>query len=312
MDRLLVSITDLEDEEIDRILAHAEEFSARHFRSAKGTPRLVGLLFLEASLRTRIGFAAAAARLGWQSVEVVERRESPASTIETFEHTLRTVSGYADIVVVRPGQSLAREDLDEWVASRLINGGDRGDKAEHPTQALIDFFAIQRARGRIGELHIGIVGDPHMRAVRSLLLLLSRKRPKRLSIFAGPTHDARAHVPPSLQAVTDYRVLPEVEDVDVLYVGGIPHNSLSLGERERLLVASPTMSRLSSEAIVLSPLPVIDEIDPLVQDDQRVRMFWQSDQGMFVRMAILEAMTLTEPTGVAGRGSLGTREEQRL
>lgn len=293
MRRVLVSVSDLQDEDLDRILARADKLSRERASIPSGPPRVIGLLFLETSLRTRVGFATAAARLGWSSVDIMELRQSPVSTVESFEHTLRTVSGYVDIVVVRPGRSLERGQLEEYLTCALINGGDRGAGAEHPTQALIDLYAIERARGQINGLHIGIVGDPGMRAVRSLLLLLSRRRPKWLSVYADASHEAEAAVPSALRAITDYRALPEVDDIDVLYVAGIPHESLPLADRERLLVAGPTMSRLPQDSIVLSPMPVIDEIGEAVQRDPRVRMFWQSDQGLFVRMAVLEAISRT-------------------
>ena len=127
-----------------------------------------------------------------------------------------------------------------------------------------------------------------MRAVRSLLQLLVRRRPAWLSIIASPNHFTDDCIPPSLAAVSDLRTLPELNDVDVLYVAGIPHASLPLEERERFIVTPETLARLPQNSVVLSPLPIIDEIDELARRDRRVRAFWQSDQGLFVRMAVLE------------------------
>lgn len=288
MDPLLVSASDLHDVDIDRILHRAGALSRSLRVGSDGTMKVVALLFLETSLRTRVGFATAAARLGWQPIEVLELRQSPTSMTESFEDTLRTVSGMAEIVVSRPARPIGREMISKHVVSAFINAGDTGPSAEHPTQALIDLYAIEKALGPISGLRLAICGDLRMRAVRSLVHLLARRRPARLSIIAAPSHRAVECIPQPLAAISDYRVLPELDDIDVLYVAGIPHASLPLDERARLTVTTEALSRLPQRSIVLSPMPIIDEIDPAARSDQRMRMFWQSDQALFVRMALLE------------------------
>ncbi len=127
-----------------------------------------------------------------------------------------------------------------------------------------------------------------MRAVRSLLQLLARRPPARLSVIASPSHVTADCIPEPLAAISDHRTLSELDDIDVLYVAGMPHASLPLDERDGLIVTPATMSMLPQHSIVLSPLPIIDEIDKAARRDPRARMFWQSDQGVFVRMALLE------------------------
>jgi len=288
MDSHLLSISDLRDVDIDRILDGAEALSRSLQPGSDGTRRVVALLFLETSLRTRVGFATAAARLGWQPIEVLELRHSPVSMTESFEDTLRTVSGMADIVVSRPACPIDREMIAKHSVSAFINAGDKGPSAEHPTQALIDLRAIEAALGPISGLRVAICGDPRMRAVRSLVQLFVRRRPARLSIIAAPSHRAAECIPPPLVAISDHRALPELDDIDVLYIAGIPHASLPVDERARLILTTEALSRLPPRSIVLSPMPIIDEIDQSARRDQRMRMFWQSDQALFVRMALLE------------------------
>jgi aspartate carbamoyltransferase catalytic subunit len=290
MTSFLISIDDLGDDDIQHILSRSHEMSLSPKGRVDASPKLVGLLFLEPSLRTRVGFAAAAARLGWQSIDVAELRQSRTSMVEGFEDTLRTVAGYVDIVVARPARPLARTLRKRDFASPFVNGGDTGPTAEHPTQALLDIYSIEQWFGTISDIRLGICGDPRMRSVRSLMLLLTRRRPAWISIFAHTSHLAEITIPPPLAAVVDYRSLPDVDDINVLYVAGIPHASLPLRDRDRLLVTQSVMSRLPRDAIVLSPLPIIDEIDEEARRDRRVRMFWQSDQGLFVRMAVLEQL----------------------
>jgi aspartate carbamoyltransferase catalytic subunit len=207
---------------------------------------------------------------------------------ESFEDTLRTVSGFVDVLVSRPGRPLDRATVEENVVSAFINGGDTGPRAEHPTQALVDIYAMEKALGPVSDLRIAICGDPRMRAVRSLLQLFARRRPSWLSIIASPSHLEADCIPEPLAAISDHRALSELDDIDVLYVAGMPHASLPLEERDGLIVTPETMSILPQHSIVLSPLPIVDEIDEVARRDTRARMFWQSDQGVFVRMALLE------------------------
>ncbi len=286
--RSLLTISDLSDEDLDGILQRAGELRRGEAHRAPRQSRLVALLFFEPSLRTRIGFAAAAARLGWQSIEVTERRHSPTSMLESWFDTLRVVSSYADVVVTRPGEPLNREELTCASRCPVINGGDTGLSAQHPTQALLDVFAIQEIAGPLAGISIAIVGDPRMRAVRSLLELFTRQPPATLSLIADPEHAREVRLPETLQSKARFTSWESLEDVDVIYVAGIPHASLPLGRREALLVTAARVERLPPRCIILSPMPVIDEIASEVRLLPRIRMYEQSDLGLFVRMAILE------------------------
>lgn len=292
MNRLLLSIDDLDDGAVRSVLDRAASFAGDRPVPMTTGPRVVGLVFLESSLRTRVGFAAAALRLGWHAIDVMDQRSSPTSMPESWEDTVRTVSGYVDAVVARPGRPLVRAELIGHVAAPLINGGDTGQAAEHPSQALIDLFAIERL-GPVGERNIAICGDLRMRAVRSLLRLLSRTPPRMLVLISDPGLQPDTAVPPELAAVAQWRRPWEIDDIDVLYVAGIPHGALPESGRTRLRVDDKALARLHHDAVVLSPLPVIDEIAREVRNDPRMRLFEQSDGGLLVRMALLEAIVTT-------------------
>jgi aspartate carbamoyltransferase catalytic subunit len=291
MPRLLLSVDDLTDEAIERILSRADELRGGSSPTAmSGRAVVVGLVFLEASLRTRVGFSAAAARLGWYSLDILEQRSSATSMPESWDDTLRTVSGLVDLVVARPGRPLDRKRVAVTSVAPFISGGDTGPRAEHPSQALIDVFAIEDQRGPTSTLNIAICGDLRMRVVHSLVRLFARRPPRRLVLITAQRLRDEASLPSSLSGITEYRALGELEDVDVLYVAGIPHCALPDRERERLRVNSRVLAALSEDAIVLSPLPLLDEIDEAARCDPRVHMFQQSDIGVFVRMALLEEM----------------------
>lgn len=290
MSRLLLSIDDLDDDEIRSLLDRAHALAA-------GVPTrtlapLVGLLFLAESTRTRVGFASAAARLGGSSVEVSTARDgAEMSTAESFGDTVRTLTGMVDVLVVRTPYDLDRRALAEVALTPLVSGGH--SSAEHPTQALIDVLAIEAERGPVGDQRIMMCGDLTMRAVRSLLRLFERMPPARLTLVAPP---GRSVDPRTLSPRLAARISPGSPDdlatTDVLYMPGLPagrgSDHLDGASRARYAVSAERLAGLPADAIVLCPLPVVDEIDEPARRDSRVRIFEQSDRGVFLRIALLE------------------------
>lgn len=291
--RHLLSIDDLTDPEISTILARARHFEETPSAVDSSGPVVAGLLFGQTSLRTRVGFASAVSRLGWSYVDIFERRHDATSMVESWADTLRTVAGYVDVLVGRPGDHLPRDLISDVMSIPYINAGATGPGAEHPTQALIDTYAIESELGALDSLSVALVGDLRMRAARSLLRVFARRPPRRLILSTLAALDDE--LPPGLAARAEYRPLSAVGDVDVLYVIGVPHQAVPERERDALRVTTAVLDGLSPKAIVLSPLPVIDEIDPAARTDERVRMFEQSDRGLFVRMAVLEAVVSRWP-----------------
>lgn len=291
--RSLLSVDDLGDSDLEAICDRAAAFATGATPSS--ARRLVGLAFLETSLRTRLGFAAAATRLGWGWVDVFEQRAGVSSSRESWADTLRTVAGYCDVVVARPGRSLGEIDagLVEGAGSVLVNGGDSGPASHHPSQALIDFFAIERLSGPLVSRRLAIVGDLRMRAARSLLRLLSRRPPAEIMIVSDADHRAHLDLPANLRERTRYLSWRELTEVDVVYLVGIPHESIPLARRERLLATRRNVAQLPTQAIFLSPMPIIDEMDAHVRASPQNRMYEQSDLGLLVRMALLEHLCET-------------------
>jgi aspartate carbamoyltransferase catalytic subunit len=210
------------------------------------------------------------------------------------------VSGNVDLVVARPGRPLDPEQLYPLLVSSFLNGGDAGGQGEHPSQALIDLYAIEQACGPVSELTVAICGDLRMRAVRSLVRLFARFPPRRLVTIsdprladsAGSAGSARSAGGP--EGTAEHRAPWDVGDVDVLYVAGIPHGALDEPGRARLRVDRKALAALPPDAVVLSPMPVIDEIATTARSDPRIGMFRQSDDALFVRMALIEALLAAE------------------
>lgn len=293
MAKLVLSIDDLSDDEIARVLDRAAYFEGSRQNPQVERDGVIGLMFTETSLRTRVGFAAAASRLGWRAIDIFERRHSPSSMTESWGDTLRTLSGYLDVLVARPGEHLDRALLADSLSIPYLSGGDVGPDAEHPSQALIDVYAIEQELGALRALTIAICGDLRMRSVRSLLKLLARRAPRHLVLITLPEVGAPESVPPQLSSRVEFRPPWALEDVDILYVAGIPHGAVSQDRRSALRVTWDAIATLPTKSVILSPLPVIDEIDSHARADPRIRMFEQSDRALFVRMAVLEEVVRT-------------------
>lgn len=284
--RRIVSIDDLSDADLLALLDRAGSYAdgARPERK----PAVVGSIFLKTSLRTRTGFASAAHRIGAAVVEVDERRASEASMPESIADTARTLSGYVDALVVRSSGASgelvasAREDV-AW-----LNAGDEGPTAEHPSQALLDVFALERLVGPMAELHVALCGDLRMRAARSLLRLLSRRRPRALSLVTDPSLTDGFVLPSALQPIAVLREPGDMEAVDAVYAVGMAHGAASEAVRSKLRVDRRMLATMPDTAVVLSPMPIIDEIASSVRQDARMRYSEQSDLGLFTRMALLE------------------------
>lgn len=273
-------VDDLADADVDAILARAVAHASERVPPT-ATGAIVSLAFFEPSLRTRAGFAVAAHRIGAHPVETVERRAPESSLPESIEDTVRVLSGYADALVVRSSRPAAR--IDDAIRSDLpwVSGGD---DAEHPSQALIDLFAIERMVAPVGDVHVVIAGDLRMRSARSLLRLLARRPPARLTVLSDAALGA-SELPAGAVVAGS---AAELADVDVLYAVGIPKGAADETVRARLRVDGTALATLSPRGAVLSPMPVIDEVALSVRDDPRVRYLEQSDLALYVRMALLE------------------------
>lgn len=282
----IISVRDLGAGGIEDVLARAEEL--RRSRELPSLHGIVALVFLEPSLRTRIGFAAAAARLGISTLEVYEPRSVPASSPESVRDTLRVVAGYTDAIVIRCDdlQALVRDEL----PVPLLNAGDRAPQAEHPSQALVDLFAIRTILGRPSR-HLVVWGDPTMRAAGSLIAALALSgAADRVTVVSNDVFLTRCQLPHGLTVDSLSPTEPLPRDVDVLYVTGMAHASIDLMLREELIVTPAVLQRCPTGAVVLSPMPIIDEISLEARQDPRVRFFQQSDLAVWVRMSLLERL----------------------
>ena len=262
--------------------------------------RIMAALFYEPSTRTRLSFESAMLRLGGRTIGTDNAREfSSAAKGETLEDTIRIVAGYADVIVLRHHEEGAARRAAAVSDVPVINAGD--GKGQHPTQALLDLYTIGHELGRVDGVRVAMVGDlANGRTARSLAYLLTRYRDVELWFVAPPQvamgQDIKDHL--------DERGVRwhETEDlaavlpvVDVVYQTRIQKERFADEAAYRAVkgvyvIGPEAMALLGRDAIVMHPLPRLDEIDAAVDADPRAAYFRQARNGVQIRMALLDAV----------------------
>lgn len=301
----IVAVTEFERAWIDRLfdLADAMRTTSDYAMSLQG--KILATLFYEPSTRTRLSFESAMARLGGQVISTENAREfSSAIKGETVEDTVRIIAGYADAIVIRHFEQGAAGRAAKASPVPIINGGD--GPGEHPTQALLDFYTIRAELQRLDGLKVALVGDLRFgRAARSLALLF-RLIPSTELIFVSPPEvrmgdDIRKSLDD--HGVT-YRDQPDLGaalgEADVVYQTRIQKERFATPEeydavKGVYVIDAEAMSGMKEDAILLHPLPRVDEISPEVDSDPRAAYFRQARNGVFVRMALLHQLLASEP-----------------
>jgi aspartate carbamoyltransferase catalytic subunit len=260
---------------------------------------IMASLFYEESTRTRFSFESAMLRLGGSVISTENARQfSSVSKGETLEDTIRILNGYADVIVMRHYECGAARRAADISAVPVINAGDGA--GQHPTQAFLDLYTIDKELGGIDGITIAVVGDlANGRTVRSLCYLLAKYRNVRIYMVAPEPvrmgEDIKAYlvrhgVP--FREVTD---LPAIApEVDVVYQTRIQKERFADPadyERARgvYIVDGELLQLMKPGAIVMHPLPRVDEIAREVDADPRAAYFRQAQNGLYIRMALLAA-----------------------
>lgn|GEM_PF-7023242 len=254
--RQVLTTDDLDRDLIDRVIARASTPGPRHPLPA---PFVLATLFTTSSLRTRVGFTAAAHRLGGHVIHIDALRFSESmSSAEPLGQAIASLATMVDALVIRSASRNLSSEVG-GVRIPILNGGDAS--GNHPTQALGD-LAVLRRQGDVPTLRVGMVGDFSMRAAQSLLQVLHREPPALLRCFTLPDLMVPTWDASTLQVRS---TLDDVSDLDVLYVIGLPAHcqdrEISEEMRRTLQVKAQVLDRLSPSALVYSPGPIIDELD---------------------------------------------------
>ncbi|HET9014428.1 MAG TPA: aspartate carbamoyltransferase [Thermomicrobiaceae bacterium] len=300
--RSILEVRQFDREFLEEIFRRADEMRA--VVASGGSSRLRGkimaTLFFEPSTRTRLSFESAMSRLGGSVLSAEYAREtSSAAKGETVEDTARIVESYADVIVIRHPEAGSAARAAAVVDVPVINAGD--GPHEHPTQGLLDLYTIRSELGRVDNLTIALVGDlKYGRAPRSLALLAMQTRGVELVFVAPPNVRMGEDVKRTLaEAGVRFREEADLQSVlpavDVVYQTRIQHERFASEEdyaaaRGRYVIDPEAMQRLGRHAILLHPLPRVDEIAPPVDQDPRAVYFRQARNGVYVRMALLDLL----------------------
>ena len=291
---------------IDYIFKRADELKPGPHKYLEG--KILALLFYEPSTRTRMSFETAMSRMGgtYSSTENAEEFSSAVKG-ESLEDTIRVVSEYTHCIVIRHKEEGSAAIAAELSKVPVINAGD--GRGQHPTQALLDIYTIHKEIGRLNDFKIAMVGDlKNGRTVRSLAYLLGKFQGIDIT-FVSPEHlrignDIKAylmrHHISFLEEDDLNKVLPKM---DVIYMTRTQKERMNEEERENheeyekkgkiFSITSDNFNLIRNDARILHPLPKVDEVRlpiEIEEKDPRVAYFRQVENGLYIRMALLEML----------------------
>jgi len=284
-------------EELFSLAAKIEAGPSYLRESCRG--KILATLFFEPSTRTRLSFEAAMLRLGGSCLGFAEPGSSSASKGESLADTIRTVSCYADVIVMRNPKEGAALLASRYSSVPVINAGDGGH--HHPTQTLTDLLTIRRILGRTENFTIGFCGDLKFgRTVHSLAESLARYPGIKMIFISPPELTVPDYIRDILKKTKitcreSERLEEVISGLDVLYMTRVQRERFFNEEdyirlKDFYILTREKMEAAKKDMIVLHPLPRVNEISPEIDGDSRAVYFKQAKYGMYVRMALLASV----------------------
>jgi len=292
----IISAKQFSREDIEFVIEIAEKIEEKKEEYAdflKG--KIMATLFFEPSTRTRLSFESSMLRLGGKVLGFSTSDVSSVKKGETLADTIRTVSNYTDIIVLRNSMEGAAKLGEKFASVPIINGGS-GSK-EHPTQALLDMLTIYEEKKKFDGLNIGLIGDlKYGRTVHSLAYMLSNFNvnlyfisPKQLRMQYRVT-DAlmRKHV--AYKVTKKFKATLPI--LDVIYMTRIQKERFPDKEeyekvKNLFILGEDELELVRDDAIIMHPLPRVNEISSKIDDDPRAIYFKQTYYGLMLRKALL-------------------------
>lgn len=294
--RDIINIKDFSRKELDHILSVSEKMlplSKKGSELCRG--KILANLFFEPSTRTRLSFETAMARLGGSTIGFADADSTSGKKGEVLGDTIRVVDGYADLIVIRHPKEGSAKIAADFATAPVINAGDGGH--EHPTQTILDLFTIKKEKGKIDNMSIGFVGDlKYGRTVHSLANALSKYSGIEITCIAPEALKMPRHLISHLKAtgirVTEKDSIDNIKNLDVIYATRIQKERFG-SEKEYMdvkgsyYIDEKTMRNAKDDAILMHPLPRVDEIRYPVDSDKRSVYFRQAHYGLPTRMALI-------------------------
>jgi len=292
----IISVRDLDKQKLESIFDATNKIidmgGDQRREIARG--KTLGYLFFEPSTRTRLSFEAAMALLGGTSIGIADVLSSSVHKGETLGDTVKIISSYCDVLALRHSLDGSSRFAAEVSNKPVINAGSGTE--EHPTQTIQDLFTIRKEKKKIDGLKIGIVGDlKYGRTVYSLLHGLCNYdvdvhliSPEILKIRKDSTYDIKKKL-----SYTESTNLDEyIDDLDVLYMTRIqkerfPDEEEYAKVKGSYVIGLDLVKKMKEDAIILHPLPRIDEISTDVDSSKQAKYFEQAEYGKYTRAALL-------------------------
>ena len=296
--RSVISILDLSVEEIDELIARANDIIANPDKYADACRRKkLATLFFEPSTRTRLSFEAAMYELGGNVLSMADAKSSSAVKGESVADTVKVISCYADIIAMRHPKEGAPYVASLNASVPVINAGDGGHN--HPTQTLADLLTISREKGHFDNLTVGFCGDLKFgRTVHSLIEALARYNnvrfvlisPEELKLPSYVKNDViKAKNLEYIQTTDLEKVMPEL---DVLYMTRVQKERFFNEEdylrlKDSYILTPDKLANAKPDLSILHPLPRVNEISVAIDKDPRACYFKQVLNGKYMRMALI-------------------------
>lgn len=296
--RSVIDILDLSTEEIDSLIATAEDIIANPDKYAhKCERKKLATLFFEPSTRTRLSFEAAMYELGGQVIGFSSSSSSSASKGESVADTAKVISCYADIIAMRHPKEGAPLVASMNASIPVINAGDGGHN--HPTQTLADLLTIKREKGHFNGLTVGFCGDLKFgRTVHSLIAAMARYENIKFVLISPEELKLPSYVKKDIiekngieyvQTTSLEEAMPEL---DILYMTRVQQERFFNEEdylrlRDSYILEPSKLKTAKSDLVIMHPLPRVNEISVAIDDDPRACYFKQVLNGKYMRMALI-------------------------
>ena len=291
----LVSISDISKEEILHLLENARYFEENpNHKILDG--KVVATLFFEPSTRTRLSFETAVNRLGGRVIGFSDASTTSSSKGETLKDTIKMVSNYVDLIVMRHHLEGAARYATEVTDTPIINAGDGAH--QHPSQTMLDLYSIYKTQGTLENLTITMVGDlKYGRTVHSLLMAMQ---------YFNPTFNFVAcdelKMPAEYKEFCDQKGIKYTEhkdfseevinSSDIIYMTRVQRERFTdIMEYEKVKnlynLHNAMLDNSKDNLRILHPLPRVNEIDQDVDDNPKAYYFQQAQNGLYARQAII-------------------------
>ncbi len=291
----LVSIADLGKEQILRLLESARFFE-EHPNHKVLDGKVVATLFFEPSTRTRLSFETAVNRLGGRVIGFSDASTTSSSKGETLKDTIKMVSNYVDLIIMRHYLEGAARYATEVTDTPIVNAGDGAN--QHPSQTMLDLYSILKTQGTLENLTITLVGDlKYGRTVHSLLMAMKYFKPRVRFVACDELRMPREYVEFCREQGIPFEEHTEltrevIDSSDIIYMTRVQRERFAdLEEYERVkdfyTLRNSMLETSKPNLRILHPLPRVNEINQDVDDNPKAYYFDQARNGLFAREAII-------------------------